>query len=239
MANFFETSFVPQQPLVKVEAGMKRREPVNIALVVALVLFFVTVALAGGMYFWEKNTTKKVATAGEELAAKEKNFDINKINAYKSLQSNLRGAKTLVDEHTIFSVILDNIETNAAQNIGLTSLAYTTGANGSSVLLSGQAPSYKAVYFQVQQWRGMKPLFQDVEVTSLSLAEESGVVNFSVKIGIDARSLDFSKYIAKQAPEIIAATPFMENAVAPSSSALTEVGDKPETTTIKATTTKK
>ena len=245
MANFFETSFVPQQTLVKVEAGGGgRREPLNVALVAALIIFFVTVAVAGGMYFWEKNTIQKKDAAGKELVTMEKNFDINKINSYKSLQSTLRNAKTLVDDHTIFSALLDNIEKNAAENIGLTSLAFDKVNDKSALLLSGQATSYKAVFFQVQTWRGMKPLFQKVEVTSLSLSEMSGIVNFSAKIDVDTKSLSFEKYLASSATAptavIVPAANDNDGAVAAlSSTLLVPVEQKPLLPLTKASTTRK
>ena len=243
MANFFETSFVPQQTLVKVEAGgVGRREPLNVALVAALIIFFVTVAVAGGMYFWEKNTIQKKDAAGKELAAMEKNFDINKINSYKSLQSTLRNAKTLVDNHMIFSALLDNIEKNAAENIGLTSLGFDSVNDKSSLVLSGQATSYKAVYFQVQTWRGMKPLFQSVEVSSLSLSEMSGIINFSAKIDVDTKSLAFQKYLAdsKTAP-IAAVVPAVNNGAiaAPTSPLSVPVENKPFLPVTRASTTRK
>lgn len=244
MANFFETSFVPQQPLVKVEAGGgKRREPVNVALVVALILFFVTVAVAGGMYFWEKKTTETKDVAGKELEAMEKNFDIDKINSYKSLQSTLRNAKSLVDDHTIFSVILDTVEKNAAGNIGLTSLAFDGANNKSVVSLSGQAPSYKAVYFQVQTWRGIKPIFKNVKVTSLTLSEMSGIINFSAEIEVDAKSLAFQKYLADMAAAPAPVAPILSPTTDEATTThlfLSPITDaKPITLPAKATSTRK
>ena len=201
MTNFFETSFVPQQPITKPDqGGLRRRESVNTALIVALILFFTTIAVAGGMYVWKKNIETKRNTAGLELAAMEKNFDINKIHSYKDLQVTIQDTKTLVDNHMIFSVVLDNIERYAAENIGLTSLAFGTAGNKLLLTLTGQAPSYKAVYFQIETWRGMKPLFKDVEVTSLSLSEGTGIVTFSAMFEVDAHALAFQKYLVPVVP---------------------------------------
>lgn len=236
MANFFETSFVPQQPLVKVEAGgMGRREPLNIALIVALIIFFVTIAVAGGMYFWEKNTELRKNAIGQELADMEANFDIDKISSYKTLQATLRNARNLVNQHVIFSVVLDSVERNAAENVGLTNLSFSAAGDKSMLSLSGQAPSYKAVFFQLETWRGMKPIFQNVEVTSLGLSENSGIVDFNVKIDVDTKSLYFQKYVAAIAAAQI---PIIPVVTASSTPLFPESPDKPETTT-KATTTKK
>lgn len=186
MASQFETSFVPQQPLLKVE-GMTQRpnKPLNIPLVIALIVFFVTLATSAGVYFYKEQTIKQVAAKGEQLKAAEQLFSVDKVNEYKNLQIKLTAAKALVDSHLIFSVIFDLIETKAAENIGLTSLGFGQDALDTSLTLTGQAPSYEAVYFQVQKWRESKPVVKNVEVTSLSLEQTSGIVSFGVKMTLD------------------------------------------------------
>lgn len=182
MPNTFETSFIPKQPLLKIEGNSQRRESVNVALVVSLIIFFVTASVAGGLYFWKGKVFETVRERAVELKDAEKNFNIDDINTYKRLQISLDTAKRLVDEHTIFSVAFNIIEDQTAKNIALTSLTYGQEPLGVSLVLSGQAPSYSALYFQVNSWKNMNPLVKMVELTSFVLDEKSGVVTFSVKI---------------------------------------------------------
>jgi hypothetical protein len=196
MANQFETSFVPQQPLLKVEAGQRPREPLNLSLIMSLIIFFVTLAVSGGAYFYKQQVDKQILVKGEELKAAEKLFDTDKISMYKDLQMKLTTAKTLVDSHTIFSLIFDLIETRAATNIGLTSLNFGQEGADMNLALTGQAPSYEAVYFQVQKWRESKPVVKSVEVTSLMLEESSGIVSFGVKISIDPKTIGYARMLA-------------------------------------------
>ncbi len=192
MANFQETSFIPQQPLLRVEGASRRRESVNLALVLSLLIFFVTLCVAGGVYLYKGKIVKDIARSGQELSDAEKSFDVEDITVFKDLQTSLRQAKQLVDSHTIFSVILDMLEAHTAENIGLTSLSFAAADGGVQLTLSGLAPSYAAVYFQVEEWRNMVAHVKKVVVTGLTLDERTGVVAFSVHADIDPGYLQYS-----------------------------------------------
>ena len=198
MANQFETSFVPQQPLLKVEGSSRARQPINISLVLSLIIFFVTLAVAGGAYFYEQQMLRQVEETKNELAAKEKTFDIDKISTYKNLQLTLDTAKSLAGNHLIPSGLFDIIEERAAENIGLTAFSFAQEGNSSYLTLSGQSPTYEAAYFQLTKWRETKPLMKSVEMTSVSLDETSGIVTFSAKIEIDSQTLGNARYLAAQ-----------------------------------------
>ena len=198
MANQFETSFIPQQPLLKVDGASRPRQLINVSLVFSLIIFFVTLAVAGGAYFYEQQMFQKVKETQEALEAKEKTFDIDKITTYKNLQLTLDTAKNLADNHTIPSTLFDVIEERAAENIGLTALTFSQDNSISYLTLSGQAPSYEAVYFQVAKWRETKPLMKSIQVSSVSLDEVSGVIAFTAKIEIDSQYLGYARYLAAQ-----------------------------------------
>lgn len=212
MANLPETSFMPQQPLLRVEGGGRRSEPINLALVVAIIIFFVTLSVAGGMYFYKAKLDKEVLAKGQQLADQEKKFNIDEITVYKNLQTSLTTAKKLVDSHTIFSVILDTIESHAAENVGLTSFDYKKEATGIKLSVSGQAPSYAAVYFQVEEWR-KTPHVKKVEVTMLALDEHTSVVAFAATIDIDPSYLDYAQVLQAQSQKQVQAQ--NDTAIAP------------------------
>ncbi len=187
MANTFETSFIPQQPLLKVEGGARRREPLNPALILALVLFFVSVTVAGGVYFYRLQVEKRVEAKAATLDAAEKLFNIDEINTYKRVDVRLGTAKNLVDTHALFTVILNLLEVQATQNVALTSLSYTKEGKGSVILLaSGQATNYAAVYSQSEAWRSAAPFVEKVEISQLTLDDQTGIVTFSAKLMLNA-----------------------------------------------------
>lgn len=201
MPNPFETSFIPQQPLLKVEGASQRREPINVALIVAVIIFCVTALIGGGLYYWKLQVIKQVEAKGFELQEAEKYFRVEDIDMYKHLQVSLDTAKRLVDEHVIFSVVFDLIEERAAQNIALTSLNYKQEAEGTLVLLAGQSPSYAALYFQIEAWRKMTPVVKKVELASFTLQETTGLVEFSAKVLVDSAYLHSASVLQAQAKE--------------------------------------
>lgn len=189
MANQFETAFIPQQPILRVDGVSRSGEPVNLALILSLIIFFVTIAVSAGVYLYRVQIDKRVHEKSQILEAAEKDFNIDEITTYKRIDSRLALAKKLVDEHTISSVAFDLLESSTAQNVGLTSLTFTKDLQGNSINLNGQAPSYAAVYFQAEAWRAMRPKIQSAEVTVMSLEDRTGIVSFSVKLMIDPQYL--------------------------------------------------
>jgi hypothetical protein len=162
MDKSFQTSFIPQQPLLKVEGLKRRKEVINIALVIALVIFFVTLTLAGGIYFWRVILERRIADETQQLAAVENTLDVDLVARMKRAEIRLTNARQLLANHGAFSVVLDFLEQTTSKDVGLTSLSYADGLDGPSVTLAGDAPSYESVYFQLETWRGMKPFATEV-----------------------------------------------------------------------------
>ncbi len=213
MANPLETSFIPQQPLLKAEGTSARREPLNTAMVVSLVVFFVTLAVTGGMYYWRSVIVDTVEERKLALQDAESQFSIEQVRYYERLQVALDTAKKLVDEHTIFSTVFDLIERRVAQNIGLTGLQYAMDPQkGTLVTLKGQAPTYAALYFQIEQWKSTETVTA-VELEDFLLDDTTGIVNFTATLSVDPASLHNAKVLvaeerkAKEAADALAATP--------------------------------
>lgn len=196
MENSFETSFIPQQPLVRTEGVPRRSEPVNIALILALVIFFITVTVAGGIYFYKLQVDKRILSKEKQLQAEEKNLNIDEINAYKHIDDKLVAVKGLLQNHSVFSTVLLLIEDSAAQNIGLTALSYQKGPTGDYVLtLSGKAPSYSAVYFQGETWRSMVPMVKSVKMGAPVADDTTGIVSFNAELTINPLYTKYSKMV--------------------------------------------
>lgn len=193
-----DISFMPQQPLLKVEGKRQRKIPINPALIVALIIFFVTAVVAGGVYFYKLQVEKRVADLTKQLADTESTLNISDIEHYQRINLRINVAKVLLQTHSVFSVILNMLQESTAQNIGLTSLTYKEDKANSSIIIDGKADSYAAVYFQISTWRGMKPLVTGLKVTNLALAEESGVVSFTAIVTVDPEITKYSRLLQAQ-----------------------------------------
>lgn len=196
MQNSFDTSFIPQQPLLKVAGFDRRRESLNLAVVLSLGAFFIVLFVAVGVYFFHRKVVGEVFALSVELENKEKLIDIDEINRLKSVDLRIAAAKNLLQDHTVFTIVLNLLEAGTLKNVGITSLSYANSQSGSIVSLVAEAPSYEAVYSQGETWRGMKPLVENVDISSVVLSEATGVVTFTSKITINhslARYAEFLK----------------------------------------------
>jgi len=200
MKNSFDTSFIPQQPLLKAEGLLRRREPINFALMIALVLFFTSLGVSLGMYFYKANVDKRIITLEKQLQSKEAGLKIDDIDRYSSIDARLTIAKKLLQNHTAFSAMLTLLEEITAQNVGWTSMSYNideiTGAT--VVSLGGIAPSYSAVYAQAQSLRNMQPTVKSVEVSTPALNPESGVVTFGAELVINPTVTNYAQLIRSE-----------------------------------------
>lgn len=197
MANQFETSFIPQQPLLKVEGVARRKEALNFSVIFSIIILIASGVIAGGLYFYRAQVNNRVYQAQKDLAEAEKYFSIDEINKYQKANTRLGIVKTLVHRHTINSVILDFLERSTAVNVGLISFSSTKDSAGYHVALNGQAPSYSAVYFQVEKWRAMQPTVLGITMGTLGLDEENGIVTFSLVLDIDPSYLEFSSVLER------------------------------------------
>ncbi|MDO8521649.1 MAG: hypothetical protein Q7S52_06050 [bacterium] len=197
MDNKFDTAFIPQQPLLKVDGNLRFRERVNLPLIIGFVCLFISVMVYGGLYFYEASMAHRVTVLEKELESKEEILQISEIDRYKAIDARITTAKGLLRGHVAFSAMLGLIEKITAENIGWTSLSYGSGENGTlNVSLTGEALNYSAVYVQAEAWRGIESL-REVEVGMPVLNPENGIVSFSASFVVNPDLLQYSRTIAK------------------------------------------
>lgn len=201
MNNSFDTSFIPQQPLLKVEGSARRGETINIALIFALIIFFATLIVWGGIYFYKTTVDSRVRASEEILKAKEATLKVEEIDRYKAIADRLAVAKNLLQEHIAFSTVLTLLEKITAQNIGWTAMSYggTIKEWEFVIRLTGQAPSYSAVYAQAQAWRSMNDTLEKVEVSMPVLDTATGIISFTAALTVEPSYLNYARALKEGA----------------------------------------
>ncbi|OGZ08372.1 MAG: hypothetical protein A3C93_02805 [Candidatus Lloydbacteria bacterium RIFCSPHIGHO2_02_FULL_54_17] len=188
----FDTSFIPQQPLLKVEGSSRVKERVNLPLIIGFVFLFVSALVFGGLYFYEMSVERRIVALEKDLEEKEAMLNIADIDRYKKIDERLTLARQLLEEHIAFSSILALLEKITAEDIGFTTLSYAPSEGGAiKVSLHGLAPSYSAVYVQAEAWRGMKQLLKEVKMEMPVLNPDDGTVGFGASLTIDT---GYTKY---------------------------------------------
>lgn len=174
---------------------MRRKEPLNLALVIALIAFFVTLMVAVGVFFYHKQVVKRVTIQSQKLEDAEKSLNIDEIDSYKKIDTRISTAKSLILDHNVFTTILKLLEEGTAQNVALTSLAYGKESDNFVLTIAGEAPSYEAAYFQGETFKTMKPMVSRVDISGVNLSTDTGIVNFITKITINQESTKYSKLL--------------------------------------------
>ena len=190
MDSNFETSFIPQQPLLKLEGARARREPINFAVLLALIIFFTVSAVAGGMFAYKASIDARVNKKQNQLDEAENKIDIAGINSLKQISAQVNLAKTLVDKHAAFSGILDLIEAGTAQNIAYTALSFSNEAKAPAIILSGQAPSYMAAYYQGLAWQKQK-FVKSATLGGMMIDEKTSLVTFNISLQVDPAAYNY------------------------------------------------
>lgn len=228
----FETSFIPQQPLIEPERRSFGREVVNPALIIALIIFFTTITVAGGVYYFKIETNKEVVAASERLKALESEIRPDLISPYKAMAARLAVARGLVDNHRAFSIILDLLEESISRDVGLVELNYVEDKLNKTLLLTleGEAANYSAAYLQLEKWRSMAPAVRSVSVDPVSLDEFTGIVNFGATLTIDPTTTRYAHIVEKMSSQKKEDTSTLTPDALPLATSTSQTVDSPNTT---------
>jgi uncharacterized protein (DUF2164 family) len=196
MENAFDTSFIPTQPLLRVEGRAPRTERVNMSLVLALVILFVTTAVALGLYYYRGMIREEVAIRTERLDTMESAIDLSELKRLKEIDARMKLAQNLLGSHVAFSLGLDLFEQTIADTVALRQFSYATEKmEGDLFRIEGLAADYATVYVQAERWRATTGV-RRVNVTNIQLDEQTGEVMFGAEIAIEREVIEFATALA-------------------------------------------
>jgi len=199
-----KVSFIPKKPL----SGKtdRRARPMSLLLFLSFLIFFITLAAYGGLYFYNSNLQVVLEGKVADLeAAKEKADPTGAIKKAEDLQARINNTKNLLEGHiapsrvfdlleevTLKSVVLngftfekESIDTN--QGGALRESVQSAGTSNFVIRTGGNASSYASLAYQSDV------LKQDIEnnrrIKSFSIKnpslDVSGNVTFDLDITLD------------------------------------------------------
>jgi hypothetical protein len=190
----FTTTFIPKKPLTEVSAGGAPvvSRPVGLFSTIVTILFFLTVAIGGGMYFWKSYETKNVAVLGESVAKVEKAFEPQLITQLQSLDKQLKNGSTLVKNHIVVSPIFDMLELGTIKQIRFTKLDISRDeVKGVLIKMSGESDGYESIA-QQSNVLGANTYLKDAIFSNFFLTSK-GKVSFDLSFGVKPDFVDFEK----------------------------------------------
>lgn len=195
METKFQTSFIPKKSVAE---GITRKPSVGLFLLIAIILFIVSLSVAGWVYLEKKVLITKINNEKTAIETNKNNFETATIESIIRLDSRIKVANELVANHLSVSPIFNFIESRTLKNVRFKSFTFSakgTDSSGNSVLkidLSGQAKDFKTLALQADEFG--KPEYRGVisgpMFSSLNLAVD-GSVNFNFSASVIS---DFVKY---------------------------------------------
>jgi hypothetical protein len=199
----FTTTFIPKKPLTAppADASVPVSRPVGLLSTLSLALFFVTIALAGGVYFWKQYTASQVAVLADSIKKVEKNFEPELIVQMQSLDKQMKNANVVVKNHTVLSPLFDMLENATLPQVRFSKFDVVfDDVKGVQVKMSGESDGYRTIAQQSDVF-GSNSALRDIIFSNFFLTSK-GKVSFDLAFGVRPDFVDFEK-----APLAVYSTP--------------------------------
>jgi hypothetical protein len=189
-ATDFQTSFIPKKPLAEERAPAPVRRNGLLSLI-STILFFATLAAAGGVYLYQVSLNNQVKSLSASLDIAKNEFEPSLIDTLQTLDKRLTASGQVLANHVTVSPIFLSLENLTLKSVRFTKFNYEipTDTKVMTVKMSGTARSYTSIALQSDQL-GQNKYFQDVVFSNLQL-DAAGNVNFDLAFTIDPAFLNY------------------------------------------------
>ena len=190
----FTTTFIPKKPLAEVSpVGSKpASRPIGFLSSISLVLFFITLLCAGGVYFWKGYQEKNVVTLAESIKKVEKTFEPDSVTKLQTLDKQLKNGSLVVKNHTVVSPLFDFLETSTLKQVKFTKMDVVfDDGKGVQVKMSGEADGYRSIAQQSDLF-ATNTYLKDTIFSNFFLTQK-GKISFDVAFGAKTDFVDFEK----------------------------------------------
>lgn len=195
-------SFIPKKPIVE---KTRPARPVGAFFGLALLIFFLSVAAYGGLFYYNIDMQKQVASVRATVQEEAGRIDPDGVivRARETRERIIR-IKTVLDGHIAVTPIFDLLERMTVRTVRFKDFSFSIvdptqessgvragGASSSSagaekeyvVTLGGTAVGYGALALQRDAFLAEKNIIKDVVVSNISL-DQKGNVNFTARLSI-------------------------------------------------------
>lgn len=136
-------------------------------MLVAIIIFILTLSVAGGVFLYKKSLINKIKIIDTNLVKAKNSFDVELIERIKTLNRRIESSKKLLDAHTAVSPVFDLLENETLATIRFDSFTYELKDDGvPSIRLSGQGKYFTSVALQSDIFGNDKafknPIFSDL-----------------------------------------------------------------------------
>lgn len=211
METKFQTSFIPKKQLSQSGTSISSTHYgiSSLFVVLGVIIFVASLAGAGGAYFWNDHLSALQVQYKQDLAARQQEFNISKIEDLKQSQNKIDLARQLVNNHLALSQIFDilgrftiegvrfmNLDVSAPSGIG-------AGSDSIKVSMRGYGTTFPSVAFQSDvlsqlEKYGLKKVIKNPILSDPSL-DSTGSVSFGFGATIDSSNFLYKNMIVNHA----------------------------------------
>lgn len=173
-------SFIPKGSLVREESFLERRRPRSAIGFIAGIAFVSTIGAYGGLYYYNGILNQEIATKTIEIKSAQKEFsDASEVSEAKVFRARADLVRELLNAHTVASPVFAFLSKNTTESILYDRFSFKKGPDGSTLELSGEAPTYAALAYQADVFRSQTKELLGFSVRDVSLTK-FGTVTFTL-----------------------------------------------------------
>jgi len=198
MEGNLQTSFIPKKSPSQV--GVASKTGVNLVTLFAVIIFLVSIALAGTVFIYESYLSNNIKAMQNSFKLNEQAFNPESITAYSTLNARINVANTLLKNHVAVSNIFDLLEQATLKTVRFTDFNYSYINNTRlTIAMKGQATSYNAIAKQSDVFNAdpMNKYIHNAIFANLDL-DQSGNVVFSLNADVDPQQVLYRNNLPSQ-----------------------------------------
>ena len=184
----FQTSFIPKKPMVETATY---RSGISLFLLLSIIVFLVTLGIAAWVYIEKQSLISNIRSEQEIIKHNKSSFDSDTIESIVALNSRIKVAQTLLDNHVSITPIFSFLQDRTLKNVRFKNFTFSndtksgTGENGVGISLSGVAGSWETLASEADEFGKpeWKKIIREPKVSSFNLNSDGSVsFNFSALV---------------------------------------------------------
>lgn len=194
-----QTAFIPKKPLAEeraISTTTTVRRGGGILSLLSVFLLIVSIALAGGVFFWKTAKEKSFNEKRSQIQSSEDAIDTKFLDEIKDLDRRIKASNQLLNNHVSLSPLFTALGQSTLKSIQYTRFDYKI-SDGSdlnpkkvTISLSGVAKSYASIALQSDAFSQNRNI-QDPIFSGLNRDEKSGTVNFNLDFTVNPAFLNY------------------------------------------------
>jgi hypothetical protein len=192
----FQSSFIPKgsMPTVNARGVSVDRGERSFFGFLSLIIFIITVLLAGGVFAYKLYLNSEITQMGANLTTASATLDPTTIDQMVDLNARIVSVQSLLAQHVVLSPLFAFIESSTISSVRLTDFNYSVSDKGLlQVVIKGEANGYSDVALQANVLN-QTPYLSDIVFSDLTLNPQ-GQVDFTVSANVDPSLVSYEKEI--------------------------------------------